>query len=44
MPDASARNKRRLYANQMVEDAFVRYTITEDVQSQIVPSLEKQTF
>lgn len=34
----------RLYANQMVEDAFVRYTITEDVQSQIVPSLEKQTF
>jgi hypothetical protein len=32
----------RLYANQMVEDAFVRYTITEDVQSQIVPTLEKQ--
>jgi hypothetical protein len=32
----------RLYANQMVEDAYVRYTITEDVQSQIVPTLEKQ--
>lgn len=34
----------RLYANQMVEDAYVRYTITEDVQSQIMPTLEKQTF
>ena len=34
----------RLYANQMVENAFVRYTITEDVQSQIVPTLEKQTY
>ncbi|MEP6934455.1 MAG: carboxypeptidase-like regulatory domain-containing protein [Nitrospirota bacterium] len=33
----------RLYANQMVEDAYVRYTITEDVQSQIVPTLEKQS-
>lgn len=33
----------RLYANQMVENAYVRYTITEDVQSQIVPTLEKQT-
>ena len=32
----------RLYANQMVENAYVRYTITEDVQSQIVPTLEKQ--
>ncbi|MDH4185578.1 MAG: carboxypeptidase-like regulatory domain-containing protein [Nitrospira sp.] len=32
----------RLYANQMVDNAFVRYTITEDVQSQIVPSLERQ--
>ena len=34
----------RLYANQMVEDAFVRYTITEEVQSQILPTLEKQRF
>ena len=34
----------RLYANQMVEDAYVRYTITEDVQSQIVPTLEKQSY
>lgn len=33
----------RLYANQMVDNAFVRYTITEEVQSTIVPSLEKQT-
>jgi polysaccharide lyase family 4-like protein len=34
----------RLYANQMVEDAYVRYTITEEVQSQIVPTLEKQSY
>jgi hypothetical protein len=34
----------RLYANQMVENAFVRYTITEEVQSQIVPTLEKQAY
>lgn len=34
----------RLYANQMVENAYVRYTITEEVQSQIVPTLEKQTY
>ena len=33
----------RLYANQMVENAYIRYTITEDVQSQIVPTLEKQS-
>ncbi|MDH5640363.1 MAG: carboxypeptidase regulatory-like domain-containing protein [Nitrospira sp.] len=33
----------RLYANQMVENAYVRYTITEDVQSTIVPTLEKQS-
>lgn len=32
----------RLYANQMVENAYVRYTITDDVQSQIVPTLKKQ--
>jgi hypothetical protein len=32
----------RLYANQMVENAYVRHSITEDVQSQIVPTLEKQ--
>lgn len=34
----------RLYANQMVENAYMRYTITEDVQSQIVPTVEKQTY
>lgn len=34
----------RLYANQMVENAYVRYTITEDVQSQILPTLEKQAY
>ena len=34
----------RLYANQMVENAFVRYTITEEVQSQILPTLEKQAY
>lgn len=27
----------------MVENAYVRYTITEDVQSQIVPTLDKQS-
>lgn len=34
----------RLYANEMVEDAYVRYTITEDAQSHIVPTLEKQSY
>ncbi len=34
----------RLYANQMVESAYVRYTITEDVQGQILPTVEKQTY
>ena len=34
----------RLYANQMVENAYIRYTITEDAQSQIVPTLEKQSY
>lgn len=34
----------RLYANQMVENAFIRYTITEEVQSQIIPSVEKQKY
>ena len=34
----------RLYANQMVASPYVRYTVTEDVQSQIVPTLEKQTY
>jgi hypothetical protein len=34
----------RLYANQMVENAYVRYTVTEDVQSTITPTLEKQTY
>ena len=34
----------RLYANQMVENAYVRYTVTEDVQSTIAPTLEKQAY
>ena len=34
----------RLYANQMVENPYVRYNITKDVQGQIVPTLEKQTY
>lgn len=34
----------RLYANQMVDNPYVRYTVTEDIQSQIVPTLEKQTY
>jgi hypothetical protein len=34
----------RLYANQMVENPYMRYNITEDVQSQIVPTLEKQRY
>ncbi len=34
----------RLYANQMVDNAYNRYTVTEDVQSQIVPTLEKQSY
>jgi len=28
----------------MVENPYVRYTITQDVQSRIVPTLEKQTY
>lgn len=34
----------RLYANQMVENAYIRYTITEDTQNQIVPTVEKQSY
>lgn len=34
----------RLYANQVVENPFIRYTITEEVQSTIIPSLERQTY
>jgi len=34
----------RLYANQMVENPYIRYNITEDVQSAIVPTLEKQRY
>jgi hypothetical protein len=33
----------RLYANQMVENPYTRYNITEDAQGQIVPTLEKQS-
>ncbi|HET6673920.1 MAG TPA: carboxypeptidase regulatory-like domain-containing protein [Nitrospiraceae bacterium] len=32
----------RLYANQMVENPYTRYGITEDAQSQIVPTLIHQ--
>jgi hypothetical protein len=32
----------RLYANQMVEDAYARYTMTDEMQSQILPTVEKQ--
>ena len=32
----------RLYANQMVEHPYARYGITDDVQSQIVPTLIRQ--
>lgn len=34
----------RLYANQMVENPYIRYTITDDVQSAIVPTLEQQVY
>lgn len=34
----------RLYANQMVDNPYIRYNITEDVQGQIVPTLEKQKY
>ncbi len=34
----------RLYANQMVENPYNRYKITESEQSEIVPTLEKQTY
>lgn len=34
----------RLYTNQMVEEAYTRYGITEDVQSQILPTVEKQSY
>ncbi len=36
--------KGRLYANQMVDSPYIRYQITQDVQSQIVPTLEKQSY
>ena len=32
----------RLYANQMVEHPYMRYGITEEAQSQIVPTLIRQ--
>lgn len=34
----------RLYANQMVDNPYIRYNITEDVQGQIVPTVEKQQY
>lgn len=33
----------RLYANQMVENASARFTMTEDMQRQILPTVEKQS-
>jgi protocatechuate 3,4-dioxygenase beta subunit len=34
----------RLYANQMVENPYIRYNITDEVQSSIIPTLEKQQY
>jgi hypothetical protein len=34
----------RLYSNQIVENPYIRYQITDSVQSQIVPTLEKQSY
>ena len=34
----------RLYANQMVDNPYIRYNITENAQGQIVPTLEKQSY
>lgn len=34
----------RLYANQMVENPYNRYKITESEQSEILPTLEKQSY
>lgn len=34
----------RLYANEMVDNPYVRYGVTADTQSQIKPTLEKQTY
>jgi hypothetical protein len=34
----------RLYANQMVENPYNRYHLTDDEQNQIVPTLEKQSY
>jgi hypothetical protein len=34
----------RLYANEMVENPYMRYSITEGVQSQIKPTLELQRY
>ena len=33
----------RLYANEMVENPYTRYGISDDAQSQIVPTLIRQT-
>ncbi len=34
----------RLYANEMVDNPYMRYNVTEEAQSQILPTLEKQTY
>ena len=34
----------RLYANQIVENPYIRYQITDSVQSQVVPTLERQSY
>jgi len=40
--DADSRSDGRLYANQMVDHPYTRYGITDDVRSQIVPTLIRQ--
>jgi hypothetical protein len=32
----------RLYANQMVDHPYTRFAVTDEVQSQIVPTLIRQ--
>jgi hypothetical protein len=34
----------RLYANQMIESPYIRYHLTENEQSQILPTLDKQAY
>jgi hypothetical protein len=34
----------RFYANQTAENSYIGYDLTEDAQSAIVPTLEKQRY